>query len=154
MRVLKVKVENLQAIHLKNPKEDKLGMGVNVELFSTGNFTCPVSAWEKWQHVSLLRLNPVKPVFRMDNGKCLTGASFNKELKGLGGQFINYDEKKYLAHSFRSGFASMMAEAGYSDQEIMRQGRWHLQAFLAYCKTGRGSRMKEQRDLARKLTQI
>ena len=155
LRVMKVKIEgkseDILAVHLKNPKEDKLGMGVNVELFSTGTFTCPVDAWTKWQRVSTLRLNPLKPVFRMDNGKCLTGGTFNKELKSLLGKFINYDEKKFLSHSFRSGFASMMAEAGYSDAEIMRQGRWHSQAFLAYCKTGRGSRMREQRDLARKL---
>ena len=82
----------------------------------------------------------------------LTGANFNKALKDLLSKHINYEEKKFLSHNFRAGFASMMAEAGYSDEEIMRQGRWHSQAFMAYCKTGRGSRLKEQRDLARKLT--
>ena len=155
IRLMKIKidgvVEDVLAVHLKNPKEDKLKLGVNIELFSTRTFTCPVDAWSKWLKVSKVRVNPVKPVFRLDCGKCLTGAQFNKDLKGLLGKFINYDEKKFLSHSFRSGFASMMAEAGYSDAEIMRQGRWHSQAFLAYCKTGRGSRMREQRDLARKL---
>ena len=82
----------------------------------------------------------------------MTGNGFNKELKGLLGKHIDYDEKRYLAHSFRAGFASMMAAAGYSDEVIMRQGRWHSKAFLAYCKTGRSSRLIEQRDLARKLT--
>ena len=156
VRVLKVNVEGTMeevlVIHLKNPKEDKLKVGVNVELFATGTFTCPVAAWLKWQKASNMRPQALKPVFRYMNGKCITGKEFNKELKTLLSPHINYNDKKFLSHSFRSGFASMMAEAGYSDEEIMRQGRWHSQAFLAYCKTGRGSRMKEQRDLARKLT--
>ena len=146
------KVEDLIVIHLKNPKEDKLKNGVNVELFSTGTITCPIGAYNKWQKASNLKLDPIKPLFRLENGKCLTGATFNKALKDLLRKHINYEEKKFLSHSFRAGFASMMAEAGYSDQEIMRQGRWHSEAFKAYCKTGRGSRLKEQRDLERKLT--
>ena len=158
VRKLKVKIEgsneDLLVCHLKNPKEDKLKAGVNIELISTGTLTCPVAAWEKWQSASKLRIEPLKPVFRLDNGKCMTGASFNKILKDLLCKYINYEEKKFLSHSFRAGFASMMAEAGYKDEEIMRQGRWHSQAFMAYCKTGRGSRLKEQRDLARKLTEL
>ena len=69
----------------------------------------------------------------------MTGNMFNKELKGLLGQFIDYDEKRNLAHSFRAGFASMMAAADYSDEQL-------------YCKTGRSSRLKEQRDFARTIT--
>ena len=149
---LEGQLEDVMVIHLKNPKEDNLRMGVNIELFSTNTVTCPVDAFAKWQKATTLRVDQMKPLFRFENGKCLTGAAFNKVLKGLLGKHINYDEGKFLSHSFRAGFASMMAEAGYSDQEIMRQGRWHSQAFMAYCKTGRGSRMKEQRDLARKLT--
>ena len=82
----------------------------------------------------------------------MTGNLFNKELKALLGKYVNYDEKKYLSHSFRSGFASMMASAGYSDEEIMRQGRWHSKAFLLYCKTGRSTRLREQRELAHALS--
>ena len=145
--------EKVLIIHLKCPKEDKLRLGVNVELFSTGTLTCPITAWTKWQQWDTLRLSPTKPVFRQENGKCMTGNLFNKELKALLGRHVNYDEKKYLSHSFRSGLASMMAAAGYSDEEIMRQGRWHSKAFQLYCKTGRSSRLKEQRDLARSLTQ-
>ena len=134
--------------------KDVRKLKVKIELISTGTLTCPVAAWEKWQSASKLRIEPLKPVFRLDNGKCMTGASFNKILKDLLCKYINYEEKKFLSHSFRAGFASMMAEAGYKDEEIMRQGRWHSQAFMAYCKTGRGSRLKEQRDLARKLTEL
>ena len=65
----------------------------------------------------------------------MTGARFNTELKKLLGKYIDYNKSMFLGHSFRAGFASMMASAGYSDQEIMRQGRWHSSAFSAYCKT-------------------
>ena len=81
----------------------------------------------------------------------MTGSLFNKELKNLLGKHLNYNEGKFLSHRYRSGFDSMMAAAGYIDEEIMRQGRWHSDAFRAYCKTGRGSRLKEQQDLARNL---
>ena len=106
--------EELLIVHLKNPKEDKLRLGVNVELFSTGTFSCPVSAWTKWRNAATCRLSATKPVFRHGNGKCMTGNNFNKEIKALLGKFIDYDKKKFFSHSFRAGFASMMAAAGYS----------------------------------------
>ena len=148
------KTEEILIIHLKNPKEDKLLKGVNVELFATGTFSCPVEAWKKWQKASSVRTSPIKPVFCQGNGKCMTGSLFNKELKNLLGKYINYDEHRYLSHSFRAGLASMMAEAGYRDEVIMRQGRWHSEAFRVYCKTGRSSRLKEQRDLARNICNV
>ena len=158
IRVITVRVgdrdENILVVNLKNPKEDKYGMGVNVELFETKTFSCPVTSWIKLLNVSTVKPCPTKPVFRQSNGKCLTGAKFNKVLKSLLGQYLDYGKGQYLSHSFRSGVASMMAEAGYSDEVIMRQGRWHSQAFLRYCKTGRGSRLREQRALAQSLANL
>ena len=155
IRLVKTKIsgvnEEFLIVHLKSPKEDSLKQGVNIEVFSTGTLTCPVQAWHKWLKVRKSTPDPTKPVFRQKDGKCMTGSSFNKDLKGLLGQHIDYDHHKFLSHSFRAGYASMMAAAGYPDAIIMRQGRWHSEAFKAYCKTGRGSRLKEQRDLARKL---
>ena len=84
----------------------------------------------------------------------MTGKQFNKDIKSVLGKVINYDENRYLSHSFRAGLASMMAATGYSDEEIMRQGRWHSRAFQLYCKTGRASRLKEQKDLAMKIAEI
>ena len=119
IRLVQAKVdgqsEEILAVHLKNPKEDRQKLGVNVELFATGTFSCPVAAWTKWRKASTCRIISTKPVFRLGNGKCMTGSTFNTELKGLLGQHINYDKRKFLSHSFRAGFASMMAAAGYSD---------------------------------------
>ena len=139
---------------MKCPKEDKLQSGVTVELFATNTVTCPVSAWLKWCKNTKVSQCPTKPAFRKEDGGCLTGNQFNKDIKSLLGTVINYDENKYLSHSFRAGLASMMAAAGYSDEEIMRQGRWHSKAFQLYCKTGRASRLREQRDLAKKVSSL
>ena len=47
-----------------------------------------------------------------------------------------------------------LRSAGYRDEEIMRQWRWNSNAFKVYCKTGRANRLKEQRDIARTLSNI
>ena len=148
------KLETILVIHLKCPKEDKLQNGVTVELFSTNTVTCPVSAWLKWSKVSKVAHSPTKPAFRKEDGSCMTGSQFNKDVKSVLGKGINYEENKYLSHSFRAGLASMMAESGYNDGEIKRQGRWHSKAFQLYCKTGRASRLREQRDLAKKVSKV
>jgi hypothetical protein len=64
---------------------------------------------------------PTKPVFRIAGGGCLTGNVFKKDIKSVLGEAIDYDERRYLSHSFRVGTASMMAAAGYWDNKIMRQ---------------------------------
>ena len=72
--------EDILVIHLKSPKEEQLSGGINVELFATGGFSCPVSAWRTWRSTTKAGLPPTKPVFRFTDGKCLTGAYFNQIL--------------------------------------------------------------------------
>jgi hypothetical protein len=93
--------EQVLVVNLKAPKEDKLGQGVKVELFATGTFSCPLSAWLKWRRVARVPLCPTKPVFRASDGSCMTGNLFNRDIKSLLGKVIDYDEKRYLSHSFR-----------------------------------------------------
>ena len=158
VRLIEVEIdgemEEILTIHLKNPKEDNLHLGVTVELFATKTFSWPVAAFKKWRNVTKAKPTLTKPIFCQGNGNCMTGALFNRSIKSLLGKYIDYDQGKYLSHSFRAGIASMMAAAGYPDTEIMRQGRWHSQAFKKYCKTGRSTRLVEQRELARKLTNM
>ena len=116
-------MEEFLIVHLKCPKEDRLGKGVMVELFSIGTETCPVAAWKKYHAVSKVAGSRVGPKFRLSNGACYTGNHFNKDVKSMLGKHVDYNEKKYLSHSFRAGYASTMAAAGYRDEEIMRQAR-------------------------------
>ena len=76
----------------------------------------------------------MKPVSRQKNGRNYTGQDFNADLRKLLGKHLNYKEGKILSHSFPSGLATMMAQNGFSDEEIMRTGRWNSSAFLMYCK--------------------
>ena len=103
-----------------------------MELFGTGTISCPVAAWKKWRQVDKYRLSPTKPVFRTHDGTCFTGAQFNDSLKLLLGKYVNYEKNKFLSHSFRAGMASMMALAGYSDEEIQEcsTSDWHVIASL------------------------
>ena len=71
-------------VHIKSPKEQKLAKGIKVEVFPCpGTGFCPVSAYKKWRHVSRIKLDRSKPMFRLDSGKCYTGQSFNKDLRTL-----------------------------------------------------------------------
>ena len=47
-----------------------------------------------------------------------------------------------------------MARAGYNDADIKRVGRWQSDSFLRYIKLGRSSRLEQQLELMRKLTEI
>ena len=104
--------EDILRVHLKCPKEDKLRKGVMVELFGTGTVTCPIAAWRKYHAVSKVAGSRVGPLFRLHTGECYTGNQFNKDVKNMLGQHVDYNERKYLSHSFRAGLANMMAAAG------------------------------------------
>ena len=141
-------------IWLKSPKELRKGSGIMVEIFPTNNHLCPIRAYEKWRMVSKVAKTSMKLVFRQENGKNYTGQDFNADLRKLLGKHLNYKEGKILSHSFRSGLATMMAQNGYSDEEIMRTGRWNSSAFLMYCKLGRVKRMAIAQELASKITKM
>ena len=64
---------------------------------------------------------------------------------------MDYNKHKILAHSFRAGLATVMAQNGYSDSEIMRIGRWHSSSFLAYIKLERVKRMAISREIIKTL---
>ena len=138
-------------IWLKSPKETRKGQGVMIEVFETKSEFCPVAAYLKWKHVSKVASIPTKPAFRLENGALYTGNEFNKDLKSLLGKHLDYNKHKILAHSFRAGLATVMAQNGYSDSEIMRIGRWHSSSFLAYIKLERVKRMAISREIIKTL---
>ena len=70
----------------------------------------------------------------MRDGKKLTRRLYSQKLKQLLNR-IGIDSSKYDTHSGRIGGATMMWEAGYSDAEIKRFGRWRSDSWTIYCRT-------------------
>ena len=138
---------------VRQPKERRTGEepSVDVELFSSGGLYCPVRALDDW-----LQARPASGsegwVFLFEDGRPMTKAQFNKTLKRLLKGIEGYHA--VAGHSFRRAVPSLMAKAGYSDEEIRRQGRWRLAAFELYTVTGRGQRLGEQHALHAALAKL
>ena len=73
------------AFKIKSPKVDKVGTGDLVEVYWTGGFSCPVTAFQRWRRASKVEEHPKMPVFRLTQGCCYTGQQLNKSLQGLQG---------------------------------------------------------------------
>ena len=58
------------------------------------------------------------------------------------------------SHSLRSGIATSMAAADYSDQEIISMGRWYSHAFLRYIRTQREKRVIVAQELALRMAKM
>ena len=126
--------------HIKSPKERRIGNGVKLEIFENGSFCCPVRAWKVWRAKVVLKKE--KPVFMDTERKCFTGKAFNKILGKLTSCLTEGTDGMIKSHSFRSGVATEMGRMGFSEQEIMAQGRWSSQAFKCYTKLGMVKRLK------------
>ena len=144
-------------ISLRRPKEVKGSKHeVKVEVFDLGEecfYSCPV-AWKKWRASSKLELEEELPVFRWEDGSFITAGELNKLLKDFLADKVPYEEGIVATHSFRAGIVSVMGVLGYTDEEIMRQGRWRSSSFLEYVKLGRAARLQEQWKLANKISTL
>jgi integrase len=138
-------------VHLKHPKEERLSAGVTIDVFASNDFMCPVKAFKDWMRDKVVKPSAQKPLFRLADGTNYTGASFNKDLKALLKGVVDYDTCPITAHSFRRGLATFMAKHGYKDDDIMKVGRWHSEAFKRYIATPREVRAKLASELAAKV---
>lgn len=145
------RVETLQ-VYLAHPKEERLSAGVKLDLFETGDFMCPVKAYKNWMQDKVVRLSTQKPLFRLADGRNYTGYQFNKDLKVLLQGVVDYSKSPITSHSFRRGLATFMAKSGYSDEDIMKVGRWHSSAFKAYITTPREIRGRLAAELAARVS--
>ena len=114
------KVEIIR-IHLKSPKELRIGTGVKIEIFANQSFLCPAKALKKWLSEGKKKLQPGCPVFRTEDGHCYTGAMFNKDLSEITSPLTDGTDGVIKPHSFRAGLATEMGKHGFSDQEIKQQ---------------------------------
>ena len=128
--------------HIKDPKENKSTHGIRVDIFeNTGdlNWLCAVKSFEKYQLIAANRA-PHQPLFKLQDGSGYTGRMFNEDIKTLLAGKIDDSLGPLTTHSFRAGMATMMAEAGCSDDQIQLAGRWSSDAFKLYVKTARPRR--------------
>ena len=97
----------------------------------------------KWCPVDLLlrrfmRAKKRKGVTRIritrKNGVKLTRAFYSTKLKGALTK-IGINPAKYDSHSGRIGGATMLWNAGFTDAQIMRFGRWKSDSWTIYCRT-------------------
>ena len=149
------KTVNMLRLKIRKPKETRGSKSVDVEVFELpGCFYSATTAFAKWRDCSSLDTEPHLPLFRRENGKLLTPRDLNGILKSLLKDSIKYSDGFVSTHSFRAGIVSVMSRLGYQDEEIKRQGRWSSDAFKAYCKTGRASRLNEQWTLATEISNL
>ena len=128
---------------LRNTKEMRSGGCTVVETFYSGKFFCAYTALEKYLRSTGRGLSEDEPLMWTGDGG-YTNALFNADLRSLLHDVYDYSKEGVLGHSFRSGVATALARLGYSDSDIMEQGRWSSAAFLNYVKRGRATRLNKQ----------
>jgi len=129
IRVSKVGQFGSAHFQLKAPKEDKKKRSKIVDVYGTGNASCPVQALRKWQARMDWPAN--QPAFRWSNGVPLTAKKFNQVLRGRLGEPAD-GSRAFSSHCFRIGVASRLGHLGYSDEEVKAMGRWSSRAFEEY----------------------
>lgn len=139
--------EKMLKITLKNPKENRTGKSVVVEVYETQGTLCPVKAFDRWS--SRADISEELPLFREASGENVTGKKMNKWLNARLENVIDQDKGKYSSHSFRIGLASTMAEKGLSTEDIKEAGRWSSKAYEVYLRLPQTKRVKAATEVAR-----
>lgn len=137
---------------VRQPKEKKNGGSVvDVEMFATKSQFCPVAAAETY--LARTGNGETDFAFRFENNSPLSKLVFNRLLKKLLSSVPGY--KSVSGHSFRRGIPSAMAAAGYSEEAIKRQGRWHSDSYELYAVAGtRANRLTDQLRLHQALARL
>ena len=87
-------------IHICHPKEEHLSAWVMIDVFESGDFMCPMEAFNAWPKDKVVRLTATKPMFWLEMGENLRVASFNKELRKLLKSEVDYNKSLITVHSF------------------------------------------------------
>lgn len=119
------------AVHLRQSKTDQFGAGVTLQLGTTGDPLCPVTAM-----LGYLAIRPTTegPLFIFRDGATLSRPRLVQSLRQAL-HTVGVDDAQYSGHSFRIGAATAAARAGLSDSLIKTLGRWKSSAFSLYIRT-------------------
>ena len=123
-------------IHIKNPKSGTKG-GEFLDIFGFPGFgCCPAQALSKHRDLQEAAglAHSWGPVFRLADGKNLSGPQLNKSLKSLLTGVLDYKKDGVFCHSFRASVASTLARFPdlASSEEVKGWGRWDSSCYLRY----------------------
>lgn len=127
--------EGRVSLKLKISKTDPFRKGISIQLFSSGDTTCPVNAIKAYLSIrDKKHEGNNKPLFVMLDGSPITREYFITELKCLLTS-IGIDAQQYSGHSFRMGGATSAATARIEDHLIKTLGRWSSDCYTRYIHT-------------------
>ena len=109
-------------ITLKRSKTDQFGEGMIKGLpYFTNKIYCPVINLKKWLDISKIRSGPI--FRRFSKGSSLTDKRLtDQSVVLLMKEYLNLagiENKNFAGHSLRSGFATVAAESGADERNIM-----------------------------------
>lgn len=140
IKIVKQGSTSCLAITLKHAKSFK-GATELIHVWGTGGRHCPVRAYKKYK-AKTSHLSPRLPAFTDLDSKPMTKSRFAKIMRGLLALSLGDIAKKFSCHSFRAGIPSLLANRGFSDDEIKTVGRWSSRAWKCYSKLPRVTRMR------------
>ena len=138
------------SVHLKNTKEMRRrnSHGVKIEMFNINRLPWnPWKALEDFRARSTIREEPDMPVFRWEDGRCITPRFLNRWMKTASADLPGYPVSSLSTHSFRAGITSILGSLGVDPDLIKEVGRWRSDAWLRYAKEGRSIRKGNQMRL-------
>ena len=149
LKNLLVNNERIQLLQvtLKCEKTNSTGNATIVDVYASGNSTCPVAAYKKWQSVQTT--TPDLPAFMRDERRAFTCNNLNHFLADFNRRYFNVPGRTLSTHCFRAGLATLLAKIGFTDSEIMSCGRWSSRAFTDYIKAPRTQRIAMAKEIAR-----
>ena len=105
---------------------------------------CPVKLL--WNRLTKKLNKRQKLKMKMRNGSKLTRDIYSERLKECL-EKTGVKAGKYDTHSGRIGGATMLWEAGFTEAQIMKLGRWKSDSWKIYCKTSKSDFTRASRSI-------
>ena len=145
-------------LHIESSKTDQYREGASVVIANVeSSKICPVLRLRQYIELSEIKLESTERLFRAitktKSGEVLQrsgGISYTRirELVLERFQQLGYDPTQFGMHSFRSGGATLAANAGVPDRLFKRHGRWKSESAKdGYVKDSLESRLQVSRGL-------
>ena len=124
---------------IKHSKTNKSGTPEIIDIYETGNDSCPIKAIEK--HLKATKNIPSdQPLFCDEKGVPLLEGNLNKVLDTLLKRHLAGTGGTITCHSFRCGLITLFASLGHGAKMLKEVGRWSSRAHEIYIKLGRSNR--------------